>query len=195
MKTLRPAIVLTVFFILVTGLAFPLLITGLAQVLMPRQANGSMLTHEGRTIGSELVGQTFSSPKYFHPRPSAAGSGYDANNSSGTNLGPTNPKLLEGAEGFDGVKQLAAAYRTENGIAADVTLPVDAVTRSASGLDPHISPANAELQAARVARARGMDESRVKSLLREHTEIATFGILGEPRVNVLKLNLALDSMR
>lgn len=195
MKILRPAIVLTLFFIVLTGLIFPFAITGIAQAAFPHQANGSMVTVNGKVVGSSLIGQGFSSPKYFHPRPSAAGSGYDANNSSGTNLGPTNPKLLEGAEGFDGVKQIAAAYRTENGLAADAVVPVDAVTRSASGLDPHISPANAALQAARVARERGITEEAVKDLIAKHTEGPWLGIYGDPRVNVLQLNLALDDAK
>ncbi|MBL8047497.1 MAG: potassium-transporting ATPase subunit KdpC [Chthonomonas sp.] len=191
MKHLRPALVLTFFFIVVTGLLFPFIVTAIAQVALPKQANGSMLEVNGKVVGSELIGQAFAGAGFFHPRPSAAGSGYDANSSSGTNLGPTNPKLLTGADGFDGVEQLAASYRKLNGVAADVKLPVDAVTRSASGLDPHISVRNAELQAARVARARGLNESRVRALIAANTAQPLAGVLGEPMVNVLKLNIAL----
>lgn len=194
MKYLRPAIVLTLFFILVTGLIFPLSITAIAQATMPGKANGSMVEKDGKIVGSELIGQGFAGPNYFHPRPSAAGSGYDGNNSSGTNLGPTNPKLLTGAEGFDGIKQLAEKYRQENGISAEVVLPVDAVTRSASGLDPHISPRNAELQVARIAKARGLAEDKVKTLVRECTEGPFVGIFGDSTVNVLKLNIRLDKL-
>lgn len=192
MKTLRPAIVLTLFFVLVTGLAFPLAITAIAQGLFPQQANGSLIQVDGKVVGSELIGQVFTSDRYFHPRPSAAGAGYDANSSSGTNLGPTNPKLLTGADGFDGVQQLAKAYRELNGVPSDVQLPADAVTRSGSGLDPHISARNAELQVSRVAKARGLAEEKVKALVAKATQPATMGILGEPIVNVLKLNISLD---
>ncbi len=189
MKNLRPALVLTLFFVLFTGLAYPLLITGVAQGLWPHQANGSLVKANGRIVGSSLIGQAFSEPKYFHPRPSA--NNYDGNNSGGTNLGPTNPKLLEGAEGFDGVKQLAAQYRELNGVSADVVLPVDAVTRSASGLDPHISVANAMLQAPRVASQNQLGLEAVKLMIQESTEDRFLGIFGEPRVNVLRLNLLL----
>ncbi len=203
MKQLRPAILLTLFFILVTGLAFPAVITGIAQVAFPRQANGSLITQDGKVIGSEIIGQGFAKPQYFHPRPSAAGNGYDAANSSGTNLGPTSDKLINGVaddpktkdtdESYDGVKQLAEKYRKENGLAADALLPADAVTRSASGLDPHISPRNAELQADRVAKARGMDIAKVKELIAANTDAPFVGVFGDPAVNVLKLNRALDS--
>jgi len=203
MKQLRPAILLTLFFILVTGLAFPAVITGIAQTVFPRQANGSLIVEKGNVIGSEIIGQGFAKPEYFHPRPSAAGNGYDAANSSGTNLGPTSDKLINGIaddpktkdadESYDGVKQLAEKYRKENGLAADALLPADAVTRSASGLDPHISPRNAELQADRVAKARGMDVAKVKELIAANTDAAFIGVFGDPAVNVLKLNRALDS--
>lgn len=203
MKQLRPAILLTLFFILVTGLAFPAVITGIAQVAFPHQANGSLITQDGKVIGSEIIGQGFAKPQYFHPRPSAAGNGYDAANSSGTNLGPTSDKLINGVaddpktkdtdESFDGVKQLAEKYRKENGLAADALLPADAVTRSASGLDPHISPRNAEFQADRVAKARGMDIAKVKELIAANTDAPFIGVFGDPAVNVLKLNRALDS--
>lgn len=200
MKHLRPALVLTLFFVLVTGLAFPLVVTGIAQAAFPRQANGSLIRDaSGAVIGSELIGQTFKDPAYFHPRPSAAGNGYNAANSSGTNLGPTSDKLINGIHDpknpsgdFDGVKDLAAAYRKENGLAPSVVLPSDAVTRSASGLDPHISVRNAEIQAPRVAAARRLPLSEVQRLVKEHTDPAFAGIFGEPAVNVLKLNLALS---
>lgn len=203
MKHLRPAVLLTLFFILVTGLAFPAAITGIAQVAFPHQANGSLIVENGKAVGSEMIGQSFAKPEYFHPRPSAAGSGYDASNSSGTNLGPTSDKLINGVaddpktkdtdESFDGVKQLAEKYRKENGLAADAMLPADAVTRSASGLDPQISPRNAELQAERVAKARYMDVARVKALISANTDRPFVGVFGDPAVNVLRLNRALDS--
>lgn len=186
MKTLRPALVLTLFFVLVTGLLFPMAVTGVAQAAFPHQANGSMVTVDGKPVGSALIGQTFTGERFFHPRPSSGG--YDANNSGGTNLGPTNPKLLEGAEGFDGVKQLAAQYRALNGVAADVVLPVDAVTRSASGLDPHISVENARLQAARVARVNDLGVGVVEKWIQEATEIPLLGLGENPYVNVLRLN-------
>ncbi len=196
MKLLRPALVLTLFFVIVTGFAFPALIWGLSQALIPTQANGSMVKNaQGQIVGSSLIGQQFAKPEYFHPRPSAAGSGYDAANSSGTNLGPTSKKLIEGEEGFDGMKKLVADYRKENGIANDVVLPSDAVTRSASGLDPHISPRNADLQVARVAKARRMTEEAVRELVSAHTEKAFIGIFGDPTVNVLQLNLSLDQKK
>jgi K+-transporting ATPase ATPase C chain len=187
----------------VFGLLFPFVITVIARAAFNHQANGSLVIRSGKTVGSELIGQGFSEPKYFHPRPSAAGSGYDAANSSGTNLGPTSDKLINGIHkklpngrpdpnNFDGIKDLAAAYRKENALAADAQVPPDAVTRSASGLDPDISPANADLQVPRVARARHLSESRVRSLVAENTEGRQFRILGEPRVNVLRLNIALD---
>lgn len=195
MKQLRPAIVLTLFFILVTGLAFPYFVTFASQKVLPRQANGSMISLNGKVVGSSLIGQSFTNPKYLHPRPSAAGNGYDANNSSGTNLGPTNPKLLEGEKDFDGIKQLAEKYRAENGLAATELIPVDAVTRSASGLDPHISPRNAELQAARIAKARGISVEQVKEAIRANTEKPFVGVFGDPAVNVLEVNLALDGVK
>lgn len=196
MKTFRPALVLTLFFILFTGLAFPTLVTGVAQAAFPRQANGSLIRdRQGIVVGSSLIGQPFALPGYFHPRPSAAGGGYDAVNSSGTNLGPTSDKLINGlADGsFAGVKQLAETYRKENGLAPGILLPPDAVTRSASGLDPHISVRNAMLQANRVAETRKLPIDRVHVLIQRNTDPAFLGIFGEPGVNVLALNLALDS--
>lgn len=201
MKHLRPAIVLVVLFVLITGVVFPLAVTAVAQVAFPNQANGSLVRENGTVVGSELLGQTFTAPKYFHSRPSAAGSGYDAANSSGTNLGPISDKWLNGIpddpqtpadESYAGVKQLAAAYRQENGLGSDVVLPSDAVTRSASGLDPHISVKNAELQTPRVARARGLTTDEVRKLIAESTDTPFLSLFGDPAVNVLKLNLSLD---
>ena len=203
-KQLRPAILLTLFFVLVTGFAFPAVITGIAQIVFPHQANGSLIVENGKVIGSEIIGQGFAKPEFFHPRPSAAGNGYDAANSSGTNLGPTSDKLINGIaddpktkadESYDGVKQLAEKYRKENGLATDAVLPADAVTRSASGLDPHISVRNAELQANRVATARKISVDKVRELIRANTDGSDLGLLGEPGVNVLTLNLALDALK
>jgi potassium-transporting ATPase KdpC subunit len=190
-------------FTLLTGFVFPFAITAIASVAFPHQAHGSLVTQNGMVIGSDLIGQTFTKPEYFHPRPSAAGNGYDAASSGGTNLGPTSSKLLQGihnktADGkddpsnFDGVADLARAYRAENRLAEGTPIPADAVTRSASGLDPHISLANATLQAARVAKARGKHVEDVQRLIDQQTEPPTFGVLGEARVNVLALNRALD---
>jgi len=172
LRQLRPALVGVIAVLIIFGLAFPALVTAIAQVAFPHQANGSLLLQGGQPVGSTLIGQSFTGPKYFHPRPSAAGNGYDPTASGGTNLGPTSDKLLNGVHkklpngqddpgNFDGMKDLAAAYRKENGLAPDAPLPADAVTRSASGLDPDISPANALLQVPRVAQARGLDEAQV----------------------------------
>ena len=197
MKQLKPAILLNIWFIVLFGLAFPYAVYAIAQVMFPRQANGSMVVVNGKTVGSELLGQNFSKPEYFHPRPSAAGNGYDAANSSGTNLGPTSDKLINGASdgSFAGIKQLAEQYRKENGLAADAIVPVDAVTRSASGLDPDISVANAMLQSQRIATARGLFVGKVQDLIRQNTSDPFAGVFGEQRVNVLKINLALDALR
>ena len=206
MKHLRPAILLTLFFVVVTGIAFPVAVWAIGRVAFPNQAEGSLLRDShGHVIGSALLGQTFTKPEYFHPRPSAAGSGYDAANSSGTNLGPTSDKLINGIkddpatkdvdESYAGFRELAKAYREENGLAPDATIPADAVTRSASGLDPDISPANAELQLARVAKARGWTPERVRQVVAHNTSGRTLGLFGEPRVNVLLLNLALDGQK
>jgi len=185
---IRTAVLLTVVLTVLLGIVYPLLMTGISQVLFPNQANGSLIRDSsGTVIGSGLLGQNFTQPEYFHPRPSAAGAdGYDATASGGSNLAPTNQKLI------DAVTDRTAAYRAENGLAADAPVPVDAVTTSASGLDPDISPANALIQVSRVAKARGMTEDQVRSMVYQYTEGRTFGILGEPRVNVLRLNLALD---
>jgi potassium-transporting ATPase KdpC subunit len=190
LRDFRTAIIAFVAFSLITGLAYPYAMTGLAQGLFHRQANGSIVTVAGQAVGSSLVGQNFSAPKYFHPRPSAAGTdGYDASSSSGSNLGPSSQALATRVAGD------VAKIREENGLAPDAKIPVDAVTASASGLDPHISPAYAELQIARVARERSMSEAAVRSLVRKYTDGSILGIAGEPRVNVLLLNLALDQGR
>lgn len=193
LKLLRPALGLTLFFLVVIGFAFPFAIYGVAQAMFPHQANGSMIVRNGETVGSELIGQNFSGPEFFHLRPSAAGNGYDAANSGGTNLGPTSDKLINGvADGsFLGVRQLAAQYRTENGMSADAVVPVDAVTRSGSGLDPHISVLNARVQAPRVARENGITLDEVDGLIEKETEPRFAAIFGEPCVNVLKLNLSI----
>ena len=183
-KQLYPAIAITIVLTALLGIIYPLVVTGLAQVIFPQQAGGSLIERDGKVIGSRLIGQPFSGPGYFHSRPSAAGSGYDAAASGGTNLGPTSQKLLE-----TNVKTAAAALKEEN---PNAPIPVDLVTASASGLDPHITPAAAEFQLPRVAKERGMKVGEVRRLVREHTEGRQFGFLGEPRVNVLELNLALD---
>jgi K+-transporting ATPase ATPase C chain len=186
-RQLVPAVVAFLAFTLLTGVAYPLALTGVAQVAFPGRADGSLIRREGQTVGSRLIGRQFSSPRYFHPRPSAAGDGYDAMASSASNLGPTNEGLL--AE----VERRVAAYRAENGLAPGDEVPADAVTASGSGLDPHISPANARAQAARVARERGLAVQVVLALVEEHTEGRSLGFLGEPGVNVLELNLSLDA--
>jgi K+-transporting ATPase ATPase C chain len=201
LEQLRPALLSVLLLTLFSGVIFPLALAALAWLLFPFQAGGSLIVGD-EVVGSELIGQDFTGPRYVHPRPSAAGRGYDAAASGGTNLGPENPKLRNGAkddpatrdvdESFAGVRELAQAYRTRNGLESDAAVPVDAVTRSGSGLDPHISPANAELQVARVARARGVGEESVRRLVAQHTRGRQLGILGNPRVSVLMLNLALD---
>ena len=179
LRQLRPAILSVLVFTDAHRVRFPAVITAIAQALFPHQANGSLIEQDGRVVGSELIGQSFSAPGYFHPRPSAAGSGYDASASGGTNLGPTSDKLINGIHkklpdgeddpgNYDGIRDLAAAYRKENGLPDNAPVPADAVTRSASGLDPHISPANAALQVARVARARGLPEDRWRAGRGEH---------------------------
>jgi K+-transporting ATPase ATPase C chain len=183
---LRPAIVMTAALMILTGLVYPGIVTGIAQALFPRQANGSMVRANGRVVGSALIAQGFASPAYFHPRPSAAGSGYDATASAGTNKGPTDLKLADTLV----AQSVDEAVRQDGAIKGHV--PADMATRSASGLDPHISPANAELQVARVAAARAADPARVRAIVSRHLEGRTFGLLGEPRVNMLLLNLDLD---
>ncbi len=203
LRLLRPAVVGVLVFMGLFGIVFPAAITAVSQIAFRRQANGSLIERGGVIVGSALIGQGFAGPEYFHPRPSAAGSGYDASASGGTNLGPTADKLVTGIHkklpngrddpgNFDGIKDLAAAYRAENGLPPDAPVPADAMTRSGSGLDPDISPANADAQVARVAKARSLPESRVRRLVARYTYGRQLGFLGEPRVNVLLLNLALD---
>ena len=192
---LRPVLVSTVLFALVCGLAYPLIVTGLAQVVFPSQASGSLIERDGEVVGSRLLGQRFIEERYFHPRPSATvetggvdALPYNGAQSAGTNYGPTNEALISA------VRDNVAAYREENGLPPGAPVPVDAVTTSGSGLDPHVSPANADAQLARVAEARGVSEGEVRRLVEEHTDGRLFGLIGEPGVNVLELNLALDEL-
>lgn len=189
LSELKPAILITIVFTLLAGILYPLAVTGIAQLAFPHQANGSLVPATGKnvgSVGSNLIGQNFTRPEYFHPRPSAAGDkGYDPTSSSASNLGPTNPALA------DRLKKDVAAFHKDN---PDYTgpIPADAITASGSGLDPHISPANAIAQSARVAKARNASPDRISQLVAEHTQGHQFGFLGEARVNVLELNLALD---
>jgi K+-transporting ATPase ATPase C chain len=184
LKHIYPAVALTIVLTVLVGIIYPFVMTGLSELLFKEKARGSLIEREGKVIGSRLIGQPFKGAGYFHSRPSAAGSGYDATASGGTNLGPTSKQLIkEQAEGRS--KQL----RTEN---PNRKIPVDLITSSGSGLDPHISPAAAEFQIPRIARERRMGEEEVKRLVRKYTEGRQFGVLGEPRVNVLEVNLALD---
>lgn len=238
-KQLGPGFRLTLIFTVLTGLLYPAVMTGISELVFPKQANGSLVTDaSGKVVGSSLIGQPFAKPEYFHPRPSAAGNGYDATASGGSNLGPTSAKLLRGTTrrddqgneivDFDGINLRIVHYCLDNDIpyessapldqfkdshgdlddvklikafnddksplafTAKAPIPPDAVTASASGLDPHISPANADIQAARVAKARGVSTDQVRQTVAQFTERADLGFLGEPRVNVLMLNLALD---
>jgi potassium-transporting ATPase KdpC subunit len=239
-KEILPGLRINIFLTLVLGVVYPLAITGICQMAFPHQANGSLITSGNKVIGSELIGQNFSKSEYFQPRPSSAGNGYDAANSSGSNLGPTSAKLIRGTTkmddkknevvDFDGISLRLVHYCLDNGIpyessapldrfkdaqgnlddvklikafnddkaplvfTAKLPIPADAVTGSGSGLDPHISTANAQLQAARVAKARGITPDQANQLIAQFTEAPDLGILGEPRVNVLKLNLALDQL-
>lgn len=194
-RQLVTGLLMTVVLTVLLGLVYPLVVTGISQLSMSKRANGSLVREKGKVVGSSLIGQNFTDAEgnplvqYFQPRPSAAGTnGYDAMASAGTNLGPSNPDLL------DAVSKRVAAYRTLNGLAADVKVPADAVTTSASGLDPQITVANARLQAPRVAKARGFTVARVTGLIAAHTQGRQLGVLGEQTVNVLELNLALDNL-
>ena len=183
LKELRPAILITFVLTIITGILYPLAVTGIAQTIFHKQANGSLIERDGKVIGSEIIGQNFAKPEYFHPRPSQ--NSYDAANSGGSNLGPTNPALA------DRLKKDAEAFRKDNPDYKG-TIPADAITASGSGLDPEISPANALAQAARVAKTRGASTDAVQSLVAVNTQQRDLGVLGEPRVNVLTLNMALD---
>jgi potassium-transporting ATPase KdpC subunit len=187
-RQLLPALVAFVVLTVLTGIVYPLVVTGIAQLAFPSRADGSLLARNGVVVGSSLIGQQFEGPRWFHPRPSSAGDGYDAMSSSASNLGPTNTTLLRD------VRSRAAAYRRENGLPPNTPVPPDAVTGSGSGLDPAISVANARLQAARVAGARGLSEAAVLALVSAHTGGRSLGFLGEPGVNVVELNLALDGI-
>lgn len=181
---LRVAVLITLATTVIFGLLYPLAITGIAQILFPHQANGSLIEKNGQVVGSELIGQTFAGPGYFHSRPSSAGTGYDAANSSGSNLAPTNHQLI------DRIKSDSAKLHAEN---PSAPIPIDLVTSSGSGLDPEISPAAAEFQVARIAKDRNITVSEVRTIVTKHTLARQFGFLGEPRVRVLELNLDLDA--
>jgi potassium-transporting ATPase KdpC subunit len=180
-KNLLTAVLMTIVTTILLGLIYPLAVTALAQLFFHDKANGQLITRNGTTVGSRIIGQAFTGPQYFHSRPSAAGNGYDAANSAGSNLGPTNKKLID-----------AVADRVKNESDGKGAVPIDLVTTSASGLDPDITPAAAQYQIARVASARHLDAQQVEALVGRHTQGRTLGLLGEPRVNVLELNLALD---
>ena len=182
------AIKMTLVLTLLTGIIYPVLITVVGETIFPFQAQGSLITHDGHVVGSQLIGQNFSAPGYFHPRPSAAGNGYDSTSSSGSNLGPTNKTLI------DTVRQRLKEVVEQNPGSAPADVPVSQVTASGSGLDPEITPAGADMQVARVAKARGMTEEAVTDLVRENTRSRWAGVIGEPGVNVLQLNLALDKL-
>ena len=185
---LRAALLATLSLAVVCCGLYPLLVFGIAQLCFPAKANGSLIVDAHSTVlGSRLIGQPFTADKYFHPRPSSAGNGYDPTSSGGSNLGPTSQKLR------DAIAQNTADYRSQNGLATNAPVPADAVTGSSSGLDPHITPENAALQAPRVAKARGLSLDKVAQLIKDNTDPADFGVLGDPGVNVLRLNLALDA--
>ncbi|MGD0986853.1 MAG: potassium-transporting ATPase subunit KdpC [Candidatus Sulfotelmatobacter sp.] len=184
-KNLITAVLMTIATTVLLGIVYPLVVTGLAQVLFPKKANGELIEANGKLVGSHLIGQAFSGPTYFHSRLSSAGNGYDATASNGSQLGPTNHQLI------DRVKADVATFQAEN---PGTPVPIDLVTSSASGLDPDITPAAAEFQVPRVAKQRGLSEERVREVVRQHTEQRQLGFLGEPRVNVLELNLALDQI-
>ena len=186
MKDLITSTLMFLVLTVIVGIGYPLAVWGISQIAFPAQANGSVIVKDGKVVGSELIGQTFTSPGYFHSRPSAAGNGYDAGTSSGSNLGPTSQKLI------DRIKTDAASLQAEN---PKAQIPADLVTTSGSGLDPHISPAAAEFQIPRVSRERGMSESALRGLVGKFTEGRQLGFLGEPRVNVLLLNLELDKAK
>jgi len=190
LSEIRGAVMSTFILAVVCCGVYPLVVFGIGQGLFPGKANGSLIVDKtGAVRGSKLLGQGFTAEKYFHPRPSAAGNGYDAANSSGSNLGPTSQKLS------DAIKDRIEAYRKENNLAITISVPADAVTASGSGLDPHISVRNAELQAPRIAKVRGIESQKVLDLIRDNTDKADFGILGDDGVNVLTLNLAMDQLR
>jgi potassium-transporting ATPase KdpC subunit len=189
LRQLRPAVASTLTLTLLTGCVFPLVLFVIARPLFPYQTQGSLLLRDRTVVGSRLIGQDFERPEWFQPRPSAAGNGYDGTASGGSNLGLSNPQLQSD------IRRFAAHYRQENGLADDVPVPIDAVTRSASGLDPDISPANAFLQVPRIARERHLDEDVVRSLVAGHVRPRQLGFLGAPRVSVLELNLALDRLQ
>jgi K+-transporting ATPase ATPase C chain len=189
-RQLRISIIATVALGIILCGIYPLVVWGIAQIFFPHQANGSLIVRNGKVVGSELLAQNFADAKYFHPRPSNAGeTGYDASSSGGSNLGPTSQKLVQT------VKERIEAYQAENGLSPEIPIPADAVTASASGLDPHITMENARLQASRVARARGVNEALILEKLHSSLEARDLAILGDPRVNVMKLNLALDEMK
>ena len=190
-KNLITAVLMTIATTILLGIIYPLVVTGIAQVLFPKQANGQLIQKGDKTVGSRIIGQGFSGAGYFHSRPSAAGNGYDAANSGGSNLGPTNQKLIDRVKGDVTAAQLDN-HGSSSSVSVSASVPIDLVTTSASGFDPHITPAAAEYQLTRVAKERGATVDQLRALLAKHTEGRQLGILGEARVNVLELNLELD---